>query len=61
MRKYLPGPYTFILKASSKVPKILESKRNTVGIRVPNNNIARVIVHRLGHPIVSTSIKKVDE
>jgi len=61
MRKYLPGPYTFILKANSKVPKILESKRNTVGIRVPNNNIARVIVHRIGHPIVSTSIKKIDE
>jgi tRNA threonylcarbamoyl adenosine modification protein (Sua5/YciO/YrdC/YwlC family) len=56
LKRYLPGPYTFILPASKEVPKILHSKRNTVGIRIPDNNIARAIVQELGHPILSASL-----
>lgn len=56
LKSYLPGPYTFILPASKEVPKILQTKRNTIGIRVPDNNIARNIVQELGHPILSTSL-----
>lgn len=56
LKHYLPGPYTFILPASKEVPKILKSKKNTIGLRVPNNNIARTIVHELGHPILSASL-----
>lgn len=61
MKKALPGPFTFILEASSKVPKVLNAKKKTVGIRVPNNNIPRELVKRLGHPIITTSIRDEDE
>jgi tRNA threonylcarbamoyl adenosine modification protein (Sua5/YciO/YrdC/YwlC family) len=54
MRRLLPGPYTFILQASRQVPKILQTKRNTVGIRVPNHPIALGLIGLLGHPIIST-------
>src|SRR5215208_4781806 len=50
LKHYLPGPYTFILPASKEVPKILQSKKNTIGLRVPDNFIARTIVKELGHP-----------
>ncbi|WP_315824947.1 L-threonylcarbamoyladenylate synthase [Paraflavitalea speifideaquila] len=56
LKSYLPGPYTFILPASKEVPKILKSKKDTIGIRVPDNNIARAIVKELGHPILSTTL-----
>lgn len=56
LKSYLPGPYTFILPSSKEVPKLLKSKKNTVGIRVPENNIARMIVEELGHPILSTTL-----
>jgi tRNA threonylcarbamoyl adenosine modification protein (Sua5/YciO/YrdC/YwlC family) len=56
LKSYLPGPYTFILPASKLVPKILKSRKNTVGLRIPGNNIARMIVKTLGHPILSTSL-----
>lgn len=56
LKSYLPGPYTFILPASREVPKILKSKKDTIGIRVPDNNIARAIVKELGHPILSTTL-----
>jgi tRNA threonylcarbamoyl adenosine modification protein (Sua5/YciO/YrdC/YwlC family) len=52
----LPGPYTFILEASKQVPKILKTKKDTVGIRVPDNIIARCIVKELGNPILSASL-----
>jgi len=61
LKKSLPGPFTYIFNASSQVPKLLSSKKKTVGIRVPNNNIAREIVQLLGHPIVSASIHDDDE
>jgi tRNA threonylcarbamoyl adenosine modification protein (Sua5/YciO/YrdC/YwlC family) len=56
MKKLLPGPYTFVLPAAKEVPKTLWTKRNTVGIRIPNNPIALTLVKELGNPIVSTSV-----
>ena len=56
MKELLPGPYTFILPASKQVPKILKTKKDTIGLRVPDNNIARTIVRELGHPILSTTL-----
>ena len=61
LKKSLPGPFTFIFNASGQVPKLLSSKKKTVGIRVPDNNIAREIVRELGNPIVSASIHDDDE
>ena len=56
LKNYLPGPYTFILPASKEVPRILQSKKNTVGLRVPDNVIANTIVEQLSHPILSASL-----
>ena len=56
MKKLLPGPYTFVLPAAHEVPKKLWTKRRTVGIRIPNNNIALTLASELGNPIVSTSV-----
>jgi len=61
MKKALPGPFTFILNANSNVPKVLNAKKKTVGIRVPNNNIPRQLVNMLGRPIITTSLKDDDE
>jgi tRNA threonylcarbamoyl adenosine modification protein (Sua5/YciO/YrdC/YwlC family) len=61
LKKALPGPFTFIFNANNNVPKLLSSNKKTVGIRVPDNNIARAIVQELGNPILSTSIKDDDE
>ncbi|RJR27525.1 MAG: threonylcarbamoyl-AMP synthase [Desulfobacteraceae bacterium] len=55
MKRLLPGPYTFILEGTKLVPKIMLTKRNTVGIRVPDNKICIAIVRTLGRPIISTS------
>ena len=56
LKQYLPGPYTFILEASREVPKILKTKKDTIGLRIPDNKIARCIVQELGHPILSASL-----
>ncbi len=56
MKQLLPGAFTFILPASRQVPKLFASKKSTVGIRVPNNAIARGIVAQLGNPIIAASI-----
>src|SRR5450631_2692507 len=56
LKNYLPGPYTFILPASKEVPKLLKSKKDTVGIRVPNNVICGSILETLGNPILSASL-----
>lgn len=62
MKKNLPGPFTFILEANSNVPKMLKlNKKKTIGIRVPDNPIAREIVKELGHPIFNTSVIDDDE
>src|SRR5512136_1667334 len=55
MKRLLPGPYTFVLEGSRLVPKIMLTKRQTVGIRVPDNAISLAIVQEFGHPIISTS------
>ncbi len=55
LKKALPGPFTFILPASKQVPKILQSKKKTIGLRIPDNNIALSIIKTLGHPILSAS------
>ncbi len=56
LKEYLPGPYTFILPASKMVPKILQSKKDTIGLRIPDNKIAMAIVKELGRPILSASL-----
>ena len=56
LKSYLPGPYTFILPASKQVPKMLQSKKSTVGLRVPDNIICRHILDELGNPILSASL-----
>ncbi|MEA3477878.1 MAG: L-threonylcarbamoyladenylate synthase [Bacteroidota bacterium] len=61
MKSHLPGPYTFILRANNNVPRIFQSKKKTVGIRVPDNNIILEIVRQLGNPVMTTSIHDEDE
>lgn len=56
LKEYLPGPYTFILPASKMVPRILQSKKDTIGLRIPDNKIAQAIVKELGRPILSASL-----
>ena len=56
LKKHLPGPYTFILPSSKLVPKILQTKKSTVGIRVPDNIICQHILNELGKPILSASL-----
>jgi tRNA threonylcarbamoyl adenosine modification protein (Sua5/YciO/YrdC/YwlC family) len=60
LKKALPGPYTFILESSSKVPRILNVNKKTVGIRIPDHSIPRAIVAQLGNPLITTSIKDDD-
>jgi len=55
LKRFLPGPYTFVLDATSIVPGLLVTKQKTVGIRIPDNRICLAIVRELGHPIVTTS------
>ena len=57
LKKNLPGQFTFILKAHSKIPKIFKAKRKTIGIRIPTNPIAMAILEKLGHPLLSISLK----
>ena len=56
IKQYIPGPFTFILPASKEVPKMLKSKKNTIGLRVPDHNITHAIAAALGHPILSSSL-----
>jgi tRNA threonylcarbamoyl adenosine modification protein (Sua5/YciO/YrdC/YwlC family) len=56
LKNYLPGPFTFILPASKQVPKLLQNKKNTIGLRIPDNHIASAIVAALEHPILSASL-----
>ncbi len=55
LKRLLPGPYTFILEATREVPKIVQSKKKTVGIRVPNHEVSLALVRELGRPIISTT------
>ncbi len=60
LKKNLPGPFTFILESSSKVPKILDVNKKTVGIRIPDHAIPTMLVERLGNPFITSSIKDDD-
>ncbi len=60
LKKSLPGPFTFIFEASSKVPKVLDVNKKTVGVRIPNHRIPCEIVRVLGNPIITSSIKNED-
>ena len=61
MKKALPGPFTFVLPATAEVPRILNNKRKSIGIRIPDNNIPRMLVRELGHPILTSSIVDEDD
>jgi tRNA threonylcarbamoyl adenosine modification protein (Sua5/YciO/YrdC/YwlC family) len=61
MKANLPGPFTFILNASNNVPRHIQSKRKTVGIRIPDNRIILEIAQMLGNPVMSTSVHDDDE
>ncbi|MCW3090242.1 MAG: putative YciO protein TsaC/YrdC [Ferruginibacter sp.] len=56
LNNYLPGPYTFLLPASKQVPKILQNKKKTIGLRIPDNIICHQILTEMGNPILSTSL-----
>jgi tRNA threonylcarbamoyl adenosine modification protein (Sua5/YciO/YrdC/YwlC family) len=60
LKKSLPGPFTFILESSSRVPRILDANKKTVGIRVPDHAVPRLIVEMLGNPLITASIKNED-
>jgi tRNA threonylcarbamoyl adenosine modification protein (Sua5/YciO/YrdC/YwlC family) len=55
LRRYLPGPYTFILEATREVPKMVQTKRRTIGVRIPDNPVIQALVHGLGKPLISTT------
>ena len=61
LKKALPGPYTFILESSSRVPKITQTNKKTVGIRIPDHAIPQAIVAELGNPLITASIKDDDK
>ena len=61
LKKNLPGPFTFILSASKNIPKILESSRKTIGIRIPDNDVVREIIRHIGVPLLNTSVHDDDE
>ena len=56
LKSHLPGPFTFILQASKQVPKLLQNKKSTIGLRIPDNLICQRIIEELGNPILSTSL-----
>ncbi len=56
IKTHIPGPFTFILSASKEVPKILKSKKETIGLRIPDHKITHAIAQKLGHPILSSSL-----
>ena len=61
LKRWLPGPYTFVLPATKETPRILQSKQKTVGIRIPDHPVPLALVAELGHPIVSTSANRSDQ
>ena len=61
MKSTLPGPYTYILKASGNVPKMFKNKKKTIGVRIQNSNIVKAILEELGRPILSASLKSDDD
>ena len=57
MKRNLPGPFTFVLPATNKLPNVMMNRRKTIGIRIPNNFIVKAIVEELGNPLLTTSVK----
>jgi tRNA threonylcarbamoyl adenosine modification protein (Sua5/YciO/YrdC/YwlC family) len=58
LRRFLPGPYCFILEATREVPKLVQTKRKTVGIRIPDHEVTRAITRELGRPLISTTAQR---
>lgn len=58
LRRFLPGPYCFVLEATREVPRLLQTKRKTIGIRVPNHEVIRTIVRELGRPVMSSTAQR---
>jgi tRNA threonylcarbamoyl adenosine modification protein (Sua5/YciO/YrdC/YwlC family) len=58
LRRFLPGPYCFILEATREVPRLVQTKRKTIGIRIPNHEVTRAVVAMLGRPIISTTAQR---
>jgi tRNA threonylcarbamoyl adenosine modification protein (Sua5/YciO/YrdC/YwlC family) len=58
LRRFLPGPYCFILEATREVPRILQTKRKTIGIRVPGHEVTTAMVRELGRPVISTTAQR---
>lgn len=61
LKRNLPGPFTFIVRANNQIPRLFKNKKKTVGIRIPDNNIVLEMVRELGRPIITTSIHENDE
>ncbi|MEJ2542678.1 MAG: L-threonylcarbamoyladenylate synthase, partial [Calditrichaceae bacterium] len=61
MRRVIPGPYTFILRATKQVPKILLQKRKTIGVRFPDSHVVQSLLEHLGRPIISSSVPPLDD
>jgi len=61
LKRNLPGPFTFIVRANNKIPKMFKNRKKTVGIRIPGNDIILEIVRELGRPVITTSIHDQDE
>lgn len=61
LKRNLPGPYTFILDANNMVPKLIQGKRKTIGVRIPDHAVPLLIVEQLDRPLLSISVKSEDE
>jgi len=61
LKRYLPGPYTFVLEGSRQVPKMMLTKRKTVGIRIPDHTVCLEMVRQLGNPVITTTVSAGDE
>ncbi len=61
LRRFLPGPYCFILEATREVPKLVQSKRKSIGIRIPAHEVTRALARELGRPIISTTAQRAGE
>ncbi len=61
LKQHLPGPFTFILQSTNNIPKLFDSNKSEIGIRIPDNKIALALVEALGHPIAATSLHNDDD
>jgi tRNA threonylcarbamoyl adenosine modification protein (Sua5/YciO/YrdC/YwlC family) len=58
LRRFLPGPYCFILEATREVPRVVQTKRKTIGVRIPNHEVIAAVVRELGRPMISTTAQR---